>query len=231
MQYQVRGRLTNVRTVALLPINALAIAKSRLTNALDADDRRALVLWMAERVLSAIRASDVATRIAVVSPDPAALAWARIADAEAIYQSNVGLNAGLDLGRDWARENAAEALLVLFADLPLVSASDVAALVAHVERSPAASVVALAPDRAGRGTNGVAMRPLDALPFLFGRKSLARYGRSALAAGVETRYVNQPGTSFDVDTSEDLRELSERGLWGPRCRDARMSLARRTSCE
>ncbi|HKV85416.1 MAG TPA: 2-phospho-L-lactate guanylyltransferase [Ktedonobacterales bacterium] len=220
-----------MRTVALLPINALAVAKSRLANTLDAEERRALVLWMAERVLCAIRASGLATRIAVVSPDTAALAWARAEDADAIYQSNVGLNAGLDLGRDWARENGADALLVLFGDLPLVSASDVAALVAHVERSPAARVVALAPDREGRGANGLAMRPLDALPFLFGIESRARFTAAALTAGVEAHMVTLPGTSFDVDTPEHLRELSERGLWAPRGHDARMSLARRTSCE
>jgi 2-phospho-L-lactate guanylyltransferase len=217
--------------VALLPINALAVAKSRLAGALDAEERRALVLWMAERALSAVRDSGAATRIAVVSPDLVALSWARAEGVDGVYQSGGDLNAGLDLGRAWAREDGADALLVLFADLPLLRAEEVAALVAHVELSPAASVVALAPDREGRGTNGLVMRPPDALPFLFGRGSLARYGRAAQAAGVETRYVDKPGTSFDVDTPQHLRELSERGLWTPRSRDARVSLARRTSCE
>jgi 2-phospho-L-lactate guanylyltransferase len=217
--------------VALLPINALAVAKSRLAGALDAEERRALVLWMAERALSAIRDSGAATRIAVVSPDLVALSWARAEGVDGVYQSGGDLNAGLDLGRAWAREDGADALLVLFADLPLLRAEEVAALVAHVEQSPAASVVALAPDREGRGTNGLVMRPPDALPFLFGRGSLARYGRAAQAAGVETRYADKPGTSFDVDTPQHLRELSERGLWTPRSRDVRVSLARRTSCE
>ncbi|MGH2484968.1 MAG: 2-phospho-L-lactate guanylyltransferase, partial [Ktedonobacterales bacterium] len=100
-----------MRTVALVPINALAVAKSRLADALDAEERRALVLWMAERVLSAIRASGVTARIAVVSPDPAALAWARAEHVDAIYQPTGDLNAGLELGRAWAREEGAGALL------------------------------------------------------------------------------------------------------------------------
>lgn len=220
-----------MRTVALLPINALAVAKSRLTGALDAEERRALVLWMAERALSAIRESGAATRIAVVSPDPVALAWARAEGVAGVYQLDGDLNAGLELGRAWAREDGADALLTLFGDLPLLRAEEVAALVAPVTESPAASVVALAPDRARRGTNGLVMRPVDALPFLFGDESLARYTRAARANGVEAHIVTRPGTSFDVDTPEHLRELSERGLWTPRSRDARVSLARRTSCE
>jgi 2-phospho-L-lactate guanylyltransferase len=87
-------------------------------------------------------------------------------------------------------------LLVIHADLPLVSPEDVAALLGHAE----ARGCALAPDRHGEGTNAVALAPGRALRFAFGPGSFALHDAQA---GDAAR-VDRPGLALDCDTPDDL---------------------------
>jgi 2-phospho-L-lactate guanylyltransferase (CobY/MobA/RfbA family) len=71
--------------------------------------------------------------------------------------------------------------------------------------------VAIAPDRAGTGTNGLALRPPDALGFAFGTDSLAAHREAAGDAGVALVEVHRPGLAFDLDTPADLARWIELG--------------------
>ena len=199
---------------AIVPINALPEAKSRLRPLLGDCDRQSLVLWMADRVLAALRDSGVVDAIAVVSPDARVLRWAERRGATPLAQREGGLNDGLELGRRWAVERDAQALRSLFGDLPLLTPAEVAAL---VEAASAGSerVVVLAPDRSERGTNGMVLRPALPLPFLFGAESLERHRDAARVHGVEPLSFMSNGTAFDVDMPADVEALVGRGLWHP----------------
>ena len=116
--------------VGVIPLNALARAKSRLAGALAPEERRALALWLAGRTLAALRASGVVESVAVVSPDADALAWAEAEGAEPLAQPGRGLNAGLALARAWATRQEAGALLIALGDLPLLSGDEVRRFVA-----------------------------------------------------------------------------------------------------
>jgi 2-phospho-L-lactate guanylyltransferase len=199
-----------VSTYAIIPVNRLEAAKSRLRDTLAAADREALVLWMAARVVRAVQSSGTVARVAVVTPDPAVLAWAADVGAVPLRQDERvgrGLNAALAQGQAWAVAGGAETLLVLLADLPRLCASEVAELVALAQREPPA--VVLAPDQRRQGTNALALRPPELLPFAFGAASLARHIALARERGLEPRIYVAPGTTFDVDTSADLRQLPE----------------------
>ena len=76
---------------------------------------------------------------------------------------------------------------------------------------PQPSGVAIAPDRAGHGTNGLALRPLDAIAFRFGVESHAAHLAEAEAAGVPLVEVHRPGLAFDLDTPADLARWIELG--------------------
>jgi 2-phospho-L-lactate/phosphoenolpyruvate guanylyltransferase len=201
-----------VKTVALVPINSLAAAKSRLNASLDANERGALVLRMAERVLEAVRDSEVVATTAVVSPDPAVLRWAVEREAVPLPQSRGDLNDGLELGRTWALAQRADAVLVLLGDLPCLTEQEVRELVQTAGSAGEAAAV-LTPDRAEQGTNGLVLRPVGLMPFAFGAGSLRRHLRLARAAGVEPILQRAPGTCFDVDTATDLDELRACGMW------------------
>lgn len=207
--------MQTVKTLAVVPINRLAAAKSRLAPALSGAGRRALALWMAGRVLDAVRRSGAVDAIAVVSPDEDALAWARARGALALAQEHGGLNAGLALARDYALARGAGALLVLLGDLPRLTPGEVARLVAPAEQAESAHTVVLAPDRDGQGTNGLLLRPPDLLPFAYGPGSFERHRAIARAFGVEPLVVASPGLAFDVDTPADLHELERCGVQAP----------------
>lgn len=207
--------METVKTLAVIPINRLAAAKSRLAPALSGALRRELALWMAGRVLDAVMRSGAVDAVAVVSPDDEALAWASARGAIPVAQEDGGLNAGLALAREHALARGAGALLVLLGDLPRLTPGEVARLVASAERADAGHSIVLAPDREGQGTNGLLLRPPDLLPFAYGPGSFARHRAIARAFGVEPLVVASPGLAFDVDTPADLRELEHCGVWTP----------------
>src|SRR5207253_3217024 len=120
----------------------------------------------------------VVERLLVVSPDRAALALGASLGAVPLPETPVegpasgqdeangerlserALNAALDQAADVARDGGASALLALPADLPLITAADVAALAAALP--PAPSVV-LAATLDG-GTSALLRQPPGALP-------------------------------------------------------------------
>jgi 2-phospho-L-lactate/phosphoenolpyruvate guanylyltransferase len=206
-----------MKLAAIVPLNNRASAKTRLAGVLEPRARASLSRWLARRVLLALREAQVAD-IGVVSPDENVLGWAWQNGAQPIRQDGTGLNAALDVGRSWALQRDAEALLVVLGDLPLLTADDVRTLVANVAEAPSGPtgpLVAIAPDRAEQGTNMLLLRPPTAIPFAFGEDSLARHIALTRGTGSEPRIVHLPGAAFDVDTPDDIGELAARGLWQP----------------
>jgi 2-phospho-L-lactate guanylyltransferase len=187
------------RVVAIVPVGVLDAAKSRLGAVLDAEERRDLVVRMLVRTIAASLATPGIDETLVISPDLDALATAATAGARTMRQRTQGLNAGLAEARDDAIAGGATGLLVLPIDLPLVTPQ---ALRAVVDAGPAA-IVALVPDRHGRGTNALLIRPPDAIPFAFGGDSRDAHAAAARAANVP--FVELESTlSVDLDTPDDL---------------------------
>lgn len=213
-----------MRTVAVVPINALTLAKSRLAATLSPGERLHLVFWMAERVLWALRDSAAVESIAVISPDRAALLWAHERGAVSLRQDGGKLNAGLFQARRWALEREADALLILLADLPLLTSGDVRDMVALAGVTASEAALVLAPDRRRIGTNGMLLRPPDAIPFAFGRSSFVRHSELAASAGIVPHVLESPGLAFDVDLPADIEILRARGLWTPNGEHTRLTM-------
>jgi coenzyme F420-0:L-glutamate ligase/coenzyme F420-1:gamma-L-glutamate ligase len=140
-----------------------------------------------------------------VSPDLDVLDAAEDSGATPLRQRSRGMNPALEEAREKAVADGAASLLILPADLPLLRAPDVEALVGdESEGKP----VAVAPDAARRGTNALLLSPPDALPFLFGPESFGAHLGAARRRGVEARVVERPNLGFDLDTADDLRRLA-----------------------
>jgi 2-phospho-L-lactate guanylyltransferase len=190
---------------ALIPVKPLHAAKTRLAAVLGAAERRELALAMLGDVLAAVHAAPAVAGVTVVSRDPAALALAAEYGARAMLDAAADLNGALEQGARHLSAAGVRALLVLPSDLPLLSAGDVELLARALGPGPAA---ALAPARDG-GTNALLAAPPDALPFLFGRGSLAGHLAVARELGVAARLVCSPGLELDVDTPDDLLALAQ----------------------
>ena len=191
------------RIVVVVPVGALEGAKSRLGGTLDAEERRELAIDMLDRTVRAALDTDEIDETLVVSPDREVLARATSAGARTLLQRSQGLNRGIREARDDAIAGGAEAIVILPIDLPLVSPAALEQLIAPLAAIIERPLVVLAPDRHGRGTNGLVVAPPDAIEFDFGGDSRAAH--AACAADVGARYIEIDGPlALDIDTPDDL---------------------------
>jgi 2-phospho-L-lactate guanylyltransferase len=182
--------------VALVPWKQGQDSKSRLSAHLDPAQRAALSRNMAEHVIARLAQVDAIGNIYLVAPQ-AMPTWL----VHWIPDEGRGLNQELTLAR---MRHDGRPVIILHADLPGLEVADVEALIAGAVPLGAA----IAPDRHGRGTNGLALadgRPFD---FAFGPDSFALH----LAQRPDARIVERPGLSFDLDTPDDLALVKRR--WG-----------------
>jgi|KBSMisStaDraftv2_1062788.scaffolds.fasta_scaffold40721_2 2-phospho-L-lactate guanylyltransferase len=170
--------------LALVPVKALPRGKSRLAAVLDEDARSDLVLFLLRRVVAACQ--EAGLEVCVVSPDSEVHAAARALGADALDDGGRDLTASVGLALE--RHAQAVGVVVLAADLPNVTASDVLELIAHAK--PLALVAA-----ADGTTNAIAASPPAAFRPSYGPGSAARHG------GTRLRLV---GIEHDVDTPGDL---------------------------
>jgi len=191
------------RIVAVVPVGALEGAKSRLGGTLDAEERRELAIDMLDRTVRAALGTDGIDETLVVSPDREVLTRAASAGARTLLQRSQGLNRGLREARDDAIAGGADAIVIVPIDVPLVSSAALEQLIAPLAAIVDRPLVVLAPDRHGRGTNGLLVAPPDAIEFGFGGDSRAAHAACAEEAGA--RYVEVDGPlSLDIDTPDDL---------------------------
>lgn len=113
-----------------------------------------------------------------------------------LRQRQPGLNPGI---AEWLAQEQPLNWLVILPDLPALTACDVRRLLAECPRPG----LALAPDRHGRGCNGLAAAGVR--PRLgFGEDSFRHYRSLGLATAV----VECPGLAHDVDTLSDWESLA-----------------------
>ena len=190
----------------IVPHRGLAAAKTRLAPVLDDGEREALARRLLEQVLRV--AHEACGDVVVITPSEALEPLVVGAGARLVVQRGMGLNDGLDQARAEAIADGVTTLVVLHGDLPNLLADDVAAL---LDALPEPGGVAIAPDRAGVGTNALALRPPNAIPFRFGVGSLAAHAGEARVADVPLVEVHRPGLAFDLDTPADLARWIELG--------------------
>lgn len=184
--------------VAVVPLRSPGDGKTRLAPALDRADRAELAAAMLADVVGAVRAAGV--RVVVAAGGPAAVQAAERVGAEVVPD---GAHVrSLDEAIEHTRRRLAPqgGLLVVQADLPLLTADDVTAVCAV--QAP----VVIAPTDDG-GTSALLRRPPGIIGTAFGPDSAAAHERLARRAGVPPRLVHRPGLAHDVDVLADLHDL------------------------
>jgi 2-phospho-L-lactate guanylyltransferase len=211
----------------LAPVKPLGEGKSRLAGVLSPAMRADLMRqWLGHLLACAGACSFLAGSI-VVSRDGQVHTMARAAGAFALAESGHDLNLALDQARQAAMARQADAILVLPADLPLLTVADIEQLYSlavggaqsgnplaprHPEGTRPASGapfgpgIVIAPGRNG-GTNALLLRPPMAIDFAFGPGSFQRHSDLAAAQALPCRVYDSPTLAFDIDIVEDLEEL------------------------
>lgn len=191
---------------ALVPVKPLGQAKSRLAQALAPERRTTLVQEMLARTVATLRLVPAVDRIVVVTGDAGVEAWALEAGLRVVPErGEPDLNRALETATAAARDQGAQAVLIVHADLPRVTAAELQAMAEGLDGTPR---VVVAPDRHGRGTNALLCAPPGLIEYRFGEGSLALHCAQAQAAGARLVVHSAPGLALDIDWPEDLDVLN-----------------------
>src|SRR4051812_28330730 len=159
---------------------------------------------MFQDVLASLRKVEGIERIVVVASEPSVEFAADEQVTLLEDELSDGQSAATAAGIRWAIASGFERVLLVPGDTPLLSQTEVDALLANAPEE-----VVIVPDRHGTGTNGLLLRPPTAIEPSFGPDSLRRHVAAAEAAGVAHRIERLPSLVFDVDTSDDLALVAE----------------------
>ena len=207
------------RTVAIVPMKSLALAKTRLSGELTSSQRAALSRNLLRRVLRAL--ADPIPGLSDGSPVESAWVVGGDPDIREVSEKEGALwyeEEGSDINQTlWVAFQRAfatgKAALFLPGDLPFIKPRDIYSMVGA---SPHFKNVTLAPARQGGGTNGILVPPDLPRPFppLLGPESFKRHLAQATALGISVAICYSPGLAFDLDTFDDLKayEYLEPGI-------------------
>jgi 2-phospho-L-lactate guanylyltransferase len=194
-------------TRIIVPHRGLEAAKTRLAPSLDPAERIMLASQLLQRVLRV--AAEICADVVVISPSRPLAEIVEASGARLSVQRGMGLNEGLDQARGEALADGIDTLVVLHGDLPNLRPADIETLMRALPADGPG--VAIAPDRAGTGTNALALRPPTVIDFRFGVGSFAAHAAEVERTGVPAVAVNRAGLAFDLDTPEDLTRWLELG--------------------
>jgi 2-phospho-L-lactate guanylyltransferase len=188
---------------AIVPVKPLRRGKSRLSGMLTEDERTVLNQDLLEHTLKILTGLKELEQVLVVSRDPHALTIARNHGAKTVLEDGQPhLNTALARATVMAQVHSIRGILVLPADLPLLTPDDVLALIDRAAKPP---VVVIAPDRHGKGTNALLMVPAGQIEYDFGEGSFQRHCERAKNSGARLEIVELPSLGLDLDLPEDLQ--------------------------
>ncbi|MBL8079364.1 MAG: 2-phospho-L-lactate guanylyltransferase [Anaerolineales bacterium] len=187
---------------AIVPVKPLKRGKSRLAGILTEEERTQLNQNLLEKTLKTLSQIKELDHVLVVSRDPHALTIARNFGAKTVQEDGQPhLNTALTRATVVAQVHSTQGVLVLPADLPLLTTDDVLALIDRAVKPP---VVVIAPDRHNKGTNALLMFPAGLIEYDFGEGSFQRHCERARQVGAKLEIVELPSLALDLDLPEDL---------------------------
>jgi len=157
---------------------------------------------MLQDVLSALKASRVKKTV-VISTDPIVQSFTSDFDAIFLTETGESLNQALNQATKWCVRNGAESVLVLPADLPLVTPKDIDEIIKLVVNP---NSIAISPSLNG-GTNALLQRPPGIIPPHFGPGSFRRHVGQAKAKHVGTKIYLSLGVALDIDSEKEIEQL------------------------
>lgn len=195
---------------AIVPVKPLRRGKSRLAGTLTEDERTELNQSLLKHTIETLSGLKEIEQVLVVSRDPHALTIARNHGARTVLEDGQPqLNTALKRATVVAQVYATRGVLVLPADLPLISPQDIREL---IDRAIDPPVVVIAPDRHQKGTNALLISPSGLIEYDFGENSFERHCERVKEAGARLEIVNLPSLGLDLDLPEDLELVREMEL-------------------
>lgn len=190
---------------AIVPVKPLRRGKSRLSTVLTEEERTALNSHLLVNSLNILSSVDEIETILVVSRDPAALTIAREHHARTVLEDgNPELNTALRRASVVAQAYSANEVMVIPADLPLITKEDILAFLKKAGEPPE---VIIAPDRRKDGTNSLYINPTGLIEFSYGPGSFEKHLQLARQCNARISIVEKFSFGLDLDLPEDLELL------------------------
>ncbi len=190
---------------AIVPVKPLGKGKSRLAEVFTQEERVTINRHMLSNTLRTLVAIPEIEHVLVVSKDQAALSLAREEGARTVQENgDPDLNLALERATIVAKTYATRGILIIPADLPLITSEDVYAMLERVGEPP---VVVVAPDRHLRGTNALLVCPAGLIEYEYGTDSFRRHCQLAKEVGARLEICELPSLALDLDLPDDLNIL------------------------
>jgi 2-phospho-L-lactate guanylyltransferase len=183
---------------------SLAAAKTRLRSVLSKEARLELTGRMLRATLEVCHSLTGTTGVYLCGPEEVC-GLAADCGACVIPGGAGGMRRDIAAAAQDERIAARAAMLFVSADLPLLTADDLAEVVAAWR---ACNDVVLGPDRRERGTNVMLLNEPEHFPYCFGEVvgpgSFTSHLSTAVGLGLACVVVRRPGIQLDLDLPEDL---------------------------
>ena len=193
---------------AIVPVKPLRRGKSRLAEALNEDERAELNSQLLKHTLKTLKETPKVEEVLVISRDPKVMTIAHDHDARTIMEAgSADLNTALKRATAVAKMYTTNGVLILPADLPLISKEDIEKIIdiGHAHHR----VVVITPDRHKNGTNALLVSPSGLIEYSYGEKSFERHCEQAKNVGARLEVCELPSIELDLDLPEDLDLVAE----------------------
>jgi 2-phospho-L-lactate guanylyltransferase len=193
---------------AIIPIKPLRRGKSRLSSVLSEDKREGLNQYLLTSTLQCLKNISKIDHILVISYDPSALTLARKFGARTVLENrNTNINCALRKATLAAKAINSSKILIVPADLPLLTKDDILAVIGKSGDPPEIVIV---PDRKMSGTNILLINPIGAIKYDFGEWSFRKHVEQAERKKINIKICERKNLSFDLDLPEDWEFLKTR---------------------
>lgn len=190
---------------AIVPVKPLRRGKSRLSEVLTEDERSKLNHHLFSNTLKVLLQVKTISEILVVSRDSMVLTEARDSRIRTVTENGTPeLNNALLRASLFSNAFSKEGVLIVPADLPMLTPEDVEAFIAQRTQPP---MMVISPDRRRQGTNMLLINPADLISFSFGMDSFNKHCRLAAEKGAQVTVFENEHIALDLDVPEDFEIL------------------------
>ena len=189
----------------IIPVKKLADSKKRLSTVFTPQQRAMFTLTMLEDVLKALQTS-VVDKVVVVADDLIVQEIAEKSGAFYRFADGATLNSTIEETTSYCIQKGARSVLVLPADVPLISSEEINRIIQLADDGSSAVVLSPSHDW---GTNALYQNPPRLIPACYGPESLLKHIRQAFLKNIGVRIHFSRKLAADIDSAEDLKKLFE----------------------
>ena len=181
--------------------------KSRLASLISDEERYRLNRALLTQTLSVISKCNFNQHVIVISKGQEALTIAQANNFECLQEyPPFGLNRSLRKVVKALNLKQASSITVIPADLPLLGVEELNFL---FELRNTKEGMIIVPDRHHVGTNILSLKPMNAIPFKYGRASFSKHVQLAKMAEIACYIHDSSFLGLDLDTKQDLQVLMQ----------------------